>query len=1696
MSLLNGLETPSQLDSLAPVRDRSQESDFRLSEAERRQSRSFVCVSLTFRIALLLTLVQACLALSALATCTAPQNPIEAENCLPGTPPSQWYIPGAGSPNIQGFATDISVNAGQTIFFKLSTNAVSYRIDVYRLGYYQGLGARLMTSVLPSALLPQAQPPCLTDSSTGLIDCGNWAVSASWAVPGTAPSGIYFAALVRLDTGDESPIVFIVRNDSSHSNILVQTSDLNWQAYNQYGGNSLYAGSPAGRAYKVSYNRPFVSNLNAWIFNAEYPMLRWLEANGYDVSYFSGVDTDRYGTLITQHKVFMSVGHDEYWSGGQRTNVEAARGAGVNLAFFSGNEIFWKTRWESSIDGTNTPYRTLVCYKETIANAVIDPADPPIWTGTWRDPRFSPPADGDRPENALSGTLFGVSSPRNDPITVSQADGRMRFWRNTSIAALAPGQVATLPAGVLGYEWDVDADNGFRPPGLFPLSSTTLNVQTCVVGYTIAPCTATHHLTLYRSSSGALVFGAGTVQWSWGLDADHAFAGTPADINMQQATVNLLADMGVQPATLQGGLLPATASTDTTPPRSAITSPSSGITVTAGSALTISGTAVDSGGGVVGAVEVSIDGGKTWHPSVGRENWTYSATFGNSGTLNIQSRAVDDSGNLEVPGPGITISSAGQSCPCTIWSRAAVPATADAGPYAPLELGVQFRADSDGYITGIRFYKSAANTGIHVGHLWSSSGTLLASVTFTGETASGWQQASLSSPVAITANSDYVASYQTSVGHFSLDPGYFATFGVDNSPLHAFADSGGAANGVYAFTSTPTMPAVTYNASNYWVDVVFNFNATTADPPLTVSTPSLPNGGQSVAYSQTLAASGGTPPYSWSLLSGTLPSGLTLSASGQVSGVPNAAGTSNFVVQVTDASVAAQSATQALSITIVGPGGSQSNAALNGDYAFTFTGVSGNGIASSAFAAVGRFTADGAGNLTNGELDTNTVGGGGAAQAFTGTYSIGADNRGVMTLNFGGRSAKLAFAMLASGNAQFIEFDASGGSGIIGSGTMEKADTTAYSTARITGDYAFGAAGFDNANNRAAIEGRFTSNGTGALSNAAGDVNGYGTDYPMTSTAANYAVSNTTTGRGTMTFAFTFGGTPDTMNFVFYVVNSGKLFVMESDTVTTATPLLNGVVVQQQIPAGGFTNASLNGNLVISLTGHSACGTVSGIPKTVVGLLTTNGSGALSLTYDENFCSAPNSVTGAAGTYSVTGNGRASIAIGGYALVAYLMNSNHMFLFVSDSNALFGVAEPQSAVSFTIASLQGAYTGYATNPLGYGVTVFSGEFSANGASPTAAMTGTEDIGAPSGPNPGVAFNATYSISPSPTNGRGMMTVSSGTGGNVVFYMISPAKFVAISQSDPNPAVLDFESSSSAPAPVSLSSLSLNPTSVTGGHSSTGTVTLSGAAPAGGATVALSSGNAAVATVPPSVTVAAGTTSATFTVSTSSVAASTTVTISGTYGGATSSASLTVAPAPPPPPTLSSLSLNPTSVIGGTQSSTGTVTLSGAAPAGGATVALSSGNGAASVPSSVFVPAGATSATFTVSTSAVAASTTVTISATYSGATRSASLTVTPVPPPPLPTVSSLTLNPSSVVGGLQSSTGTVTLSGAAPAGGATVALSSSNGAASVPSSVFVPAGATSASFAVSTSIVLISTSSTISAFYNGTTRTATLSVLL
>jgi hypothetical protein len=473
------------------------------------------------------------------------------------------------------------------------------------------------------------------------------------------------------------------------------------------------------------------------------------------------------------------------------------------------------------------------------------------------------------------------------------------------------------------------------------------------------------------------------------------------------------------------------------------------------------------------------------------------------------------------------------------------------------------------------------------------------------------------------------------------------------------------------------------------------------------------------------------------------------------------------------------------------------NAELKGDYAFTFNGMTTGGSGGSTpFAAVGRFTSDGAGNLTNGVLDTNGVGVPEKLidQAFTGTYSIGADNRGVMNLNIPG-GGKLAFVMMADGTAKFVEIDASGGNGTVGSGSMEKADTTAYSTSKIVGDYAFGVAGFDLSNNRTAIAGRMTANGAGTFTSGAADTNQSGTFTTLNIFASSYIVTDTSSGRGMLDLPPLAGGIPQNLNFVFYVANSGKIFAMESDAPSPATPLLNGTFLQQQTPLGGFSNSSLNGGMVMYLTGRvgSGCGNNSGAaPNVLAGLLTGNAAGALTLTYDQNCGGAATSVTALAGTSAVDSNGRTGIHLGGSYLVAYLVSSNQAFFVVPDSSVLFGFGDPQTATALSNSSISGAYTGLATAPMTLGVTIFSGEFTANGASPAGSISGSEDIGSPSGPNLGVAVNATYSVSSSPTNGRGTMMVTSGSGGSAVLYVVSPSKFVVVSLSDPNPAVLKFE----------------------------------------------------------------------------------------------------------------------------------------------------------------------------------------------------------------------------------------------------------------------------------------------------------------
>lgn len=588
-------------------------------------------------------------------------NAIVLENEKQGNPPSEWGLSGPPSSSIEGFTSEFSIDAGNTVDFKINTDASEYRIDIYRLGYYGGDGARLITSVVHSDG-PIYQPAPVIDATTGLVDAGNWEVTDTWTTPDDLVSGVYLAKVVREDgTFGENQIPFIVRNDSSTSEIVFQTDDTTWQAYNTWGGHSLYDGSTA-----VSYNRPFDQYAPASVesgapdtalgqlFNYSYPAIRWLEQNGFDVSYISGIDTARDPEALLGHNVFISAGHDEYWSGSQRANVEAARDAGVNLVFWGGNDVYWRTRWDSSVADSSQDYHTLISYK-TSQSGRPDPSGE--WTGLWRD-LGAASAYSIEPENSLIGTFYMVyNNPTEgfDSLVVDSDISNYRIWKNTEVANLAQGESLNLGA-YLGYEWNVDAYNSARPTGLIHLSSTTAPITplpppentSFYSGYQYTPPDppgyATHSLTLYRAASGALVFSAGTISWTWALDDFHNGSSMPASNTIQQAMINLFADMGVQPQSLRQDLIAASASTDTDAPIAAIHELSTQ-QVTGGTNVTLSGTALDLGGTVAG-VQISLDSGNTWVLASGTTEWSFSWNTSNFNLESIIVAAIDDSANV------------------------------------------------------------------------------------------------------------------------------------------------------------------------------------------------------------------------------------------------------------------------------------------------------------------------------------------------------------------------------------------------------------------------------------------------------------------------------------------------------------------------------------------------------------------------------------------------------------------------------------------------------------------------------------------------------------------------------------------------------------------------------------------------------------------------------------------------------------------------------------------------------------------------------------------------------------------------------------------------------------------------------------------------------------------------------------------
>ena len=288
-----------------------------------------------------------------------------------------------------------------------------------------------------------------------------------------------------------------------------------------------------------------------------------------------------------------------------------------------------------------------------------------------------------------------------------------------------------------------------------------------------------------------------------------------------------------------------------------------GVTATAGNAsAVVSWTAPSNGGSAITSYTVTPFVGATAQTPTtvtgtppATTTTVTGLTNGTAYTFTVTATNAIGTGAASAASNPVTPAVTGCSA-CTIWAPSATPTGVDEGDPSSVELGVKFTSDLNGVIKGIRFYKSAANTGTHIGSLWTASGTKLASATFSGETASGWQQVNFATPVSITANTVYVASYFAPAGHYAGDGGYFAASGVDNAPLHALKDGVSGGNGVYVYGSASGFPNQTFNSENYWVDAVFGAGAATAPAAPTAVTAAAGNASAQVSW--TAPANGGS----------------------------------------------------------------------------------------------------------------------------------------------------------------------------------------------------------------------------------------------------------------------------------------------------------------------------------------------------------------------------------------------------------------------------------------------------------------------------------------------------------------------------------------------------------------------------------------------------------------------------------------------------------------------------------------------------------------------------------------------------------------------------------------------------------------------------------------------------------------------
>ncbi len=460
----------------------------------------------------------------------AQSNPIVTENQNTGT--TNWQITSLANDidlQIKGFASATSVDLGGSIDFYVtvsSTTSLSYTITLYRMGWYQGTGGREIMQIGP--LTGITQPPPIIDPVTGLIETNNWTQPHTLIINPSWTSGVYLAKLENAD-GRQNYIKFVVRDSTRNADFLYHHADTTDQAYNAYPrdnatGKNLYKGwggptiSGQERAVKVSFDRPYDKDGSGQFFRWEYPLVRWLEKEGYDITYASDLDTHQTGTgvnnYLRDYKAVLSAGHDEYFSKEMFDAFEDARDQGVHLAFFGSNAVYWQSRFEDND-------RTMVVYKDS----GIDPeADPALKSIRFRS---LTPA---RPEQTLIGVQYATFNDIDDADYTDYIVDHSEHWVY-SFSGFEDGDAVTK---LTGYE--VDNDFGHSPPVI-----TGTHTFLASSPFTGKSTSVTAQSSIYQATSGAWVFASGTMNWSLGLaDGSTASNLSLIDPGIQVATSNIL----------------------------------------------------------------------------------------------------------------------------------------------------------------------------------------------------------------------------------------------------------------------------------------------------------------------------------------------------------------------------------------------------------------------------------------------------------------------------------------------------------------------------------------------------------------------------------------------------------------------------------------------------------------------------------------------------------------------------------------------------------------------------------------------------------------------------------------------------------------------------------------------------------------------------------------------------------------------------------------------------------------------------------------------------------------------------------------------------------------------------------------------------------------------------------------------------